>query len=77
MLRMKVELPAHRAAAAMLTVAFEICKDGHHSRGETWSDAQVKDEIRKIYEDFLGITDPQFGNQMAQQAVQRPQRPKP
>ena len=41
-LRMKLELPVHRAAAALSTVAFEICKDGHLSRGEVWTDDQVK-----------------------------------
>jgi hypothetical protein len=64
-LRIKVELPVHRAAAALLTVAFEICKDGHHSRGEMWTDDQVKDEVKQIYYDFISVTDPQMGVQAA------------
>jgi hypothetical protein len=34
LLRQKLELPLHCDAAALLTLAFEICKDGHLSRGE-------------------------------------------
>ena len=70
-LRINLELPVHRAAAALLTIAFEVFKNGHLSRGERWSDDQVKDEVTKIYYDFISVTDPQTSDQMARQAAGR------
>ena len=66
-LRMKTELPLHRVAAAALTVAFQIAKTDHLSRGEIVSDAAIKDEIKRLFNDFTLITDPQLATQAAQQ----------
>jgi hypothetical protein len=57
-LRNKLELPEHRIAAAMLTVAFQIRKDGQLSRGETADDKRIKDELTDLYYSFIGVTDP-------------------
>jgi hypothetical protein len=69
----KQELAQHRVVAASLTVAFQIAKTDRLSRGETISDAMIKDEITKLYHDFLAVADPHIGLQMMQQAAQRRQ----
>jgi methyl coenzyme M reductase subunit D len=64
-------LPAHRIAAAALTVAFQIRKEGHLARHETVTDDMIKDEIKRLYYDFIGVTDPNIGVQAAAQAARR------
>ncbi len=66
-LRQKLELPTHRAAAAALTVAFQICKDGHLTRGENVSDETIREQITKLYHDFIIVTDPQLSVQASAQ----------
>ena len=51
----------NRNAAATLTVAFEIRRADCLSRGEKISEQQVKEEIQKIYQNMLGVTDPEIG----------------
>ena len=63
------ELALHRVAAAALTVAFQIAKTDQLSRGERVWDDKLKDEIAKLYSDFLAVADPTLGDQMAQQAA--------
>jgi len=65
----------HQSAAATLTVAFEICKADHYSRGETFSDDQIKKEVVKIYSEMMGVVDPQIAVAMAQQKARNPQKP--
>ncbi len=57
-LKTAVEPALNRTAAAALTVAFEICKQGHLSRGEKLSDDLIKNEIEQIFCWFLGVTTP-------------------
>jgi hypothetical protein len=63
-LRNKLELPEHRIAAAMLTVAFQIRKDGQLNRREAANDDMIKDEIASLYYGFIGVTDPQTGHEL-------------
>jgi hypothetical protein len=71
MLRMKLELPVHRTAAAMLTVAFQIAKTDRLARGEEVTDSALQDEMKRLYWEFIKATDPQTDAQAAAQAVQR------
>jgi hypothetical protein len=75
LLRGSVSTPMNRAAAAALTVAFQIRKADHLSRGEQDSDDSIKEEVSKIYIGMLAITDPEMGRLMAQQAAQKKRTP--
>ena len=48
-------------------MAFEIRRADCLARGEKISEGQVKEEIRGIYREMLGITDPDIGLQKLQQ----------
>ena len=61
----------NRVSAAALTVAFEIRRADHLSRGEKVSDDLIKQEIGRVYTDMLGITDPLIGLAMKQQAAHK------
>ena len=71
LLRQYTSTPLNRGAAAALTVAFEIRKAGHDMRGEKISDESIKKEIQQIYNQMLGITDPDVGVAQARQATQQ------
>jgi hypothetical protein len=71
MLRMKLELPLHRTAAAMLTVAFQIAKTDRLARGEKVNDSALQNELKQVYWEFIKIADPQTGNQAAMQVTPR------
>ena len=71
-LRQKTEFPLHRVAAAALTVAFQICKTDHLSRGENVTDDMIKDEIKALYYEFIATTDPHTGAQLAAQQARKP-----
>lgn len=66
MLRMKLELPVHRTAAAMLTVAFQIAKTDRLARGEKVTDSVLQDEMKLLYWEFIKVTDPQAAAQAVQ-----------
>lgn len=70
-LRQFVTESLNRNAAATMTVAFEMRRAGCLSRGEKISEQQVKEEIRKIYYNMLGVTDPEIGVEQARQAAQK------
>ena len=67
LLRQYVTLSLHRGAAAALTVAFEIRRADAATRGEKLSDKQIKEDIQRIYNDMLAITDPETGVQKLRQ----------
>ena len=68
-----VATPLNRATAALLTLAFEIRKADYRSRGETFNEDDLKEEIKKVFFDLQGVTDP---NVALSQARQRsPQKP--
>ena len=69
LLQARVSTPMNRAAAAALTVAFEIRKAGHLTRGETVSDKMTEDEIKEIYIHMLAMTDPATGQAVATAAA--------
>jgi hypothetical protein len=60
----------NRAAAAALTMAFAVLKADRLSRGEKVSDEDLKNEVRVVFRDLLGETDPSVGQALAQR--QRP-----
>jgi len=66
LLQRNVAMPTNRGAAAALTVAFEIRRADHLSRGEKVSDQMVEDEIKKIYIHMMAMTDPATGVAVAQ-----------
>ena len=75
MLETLVALPSNKVAAAALTVAFEIHKAQRQARGENPSDQIIIDEIRTIYNEMMGITDPTTQMARAQQKAQPQRRP--
>ncbi len=62
-----VAWPVYRDAAAALTVAFEIRKAIALYHGETKPDEQIKQEVTKVYQEFMAVTDPKLGLQAAAQ----------
>lgn len=68
-----VVLPIARAAAAALTVAFEIRKADHQSRGENPSDDLIMEEIRKIYFEMMALTD--TASSLAKAGASQKQKP--
>jgi|HubBroStandDraft_4_1064222.scaffolds.fasta_scaffold1958141_1 hypothetical protein len=74
LLRQYVTLPLHHGAAAALTVAFEIRRADCLARGEQTSEGQIKEEIRGIYREMLGITDPDIGLEKLQQDALKKKR---
>jgi hypothetical protein len=77
MLRQKLELPLHRDAAAALTVAYETLKQASLSRGESRTDYQLKQEVTRIYHEFIAVTDPSTGNRDNQCCEARPEMAAP
>jgi len=55
-------------------VAFEIRRADCLARGEQTSEGQIKEEIRGIYREMLGITDPDIGLEKLQQDALKKKR---
>jgi hypothetical protein len=72
LMRQYVTLSLHRAAAAALTVAFEIRRADCLARGEKTSEGQINEEIRGIYQEMLGIADPDIGLQKSSRMSHAP-----
>lgn len=62
-------MPINRSAAAALTVAFELRKADHLSRGEKPSDDLIAQEVQKVFLDMMALTDPLSGIARAQARV--------
>lgn len=65
-----VSASLNRGAAAALTVAFQIRKADHLSRGENTSDDLIAQEIQKIYLEMMALTDPDAAMAKAKAKVQ-------
>jgi hypothetical protein len=73
-LKMIVGKPLNRAGAALLTLAFEVRKADHLSRGEKINEDDLKKEIKEVFYDLQGVTDPDIQLAQAQQKHPQPTR---
>ena len=75
LLRQYVTMSLHRDAAAALTVAFEIRSADLLSRGERQTDDMIMEDIKRIYDDMLAVSDPDVGVAKAKQAAMKKPTP--